>query len=334
MGYPRGGTSATGITTSMRHKILGACLDFNISNWLIGASLKLQKSATHAAHLSSYTTQSTFDLTKFPNEWIVDGGATAHFTGHITDYINYNTIDHKLVKGMNLFAVATGTVKMETLCIRKSDNAVQLTTITLHNVLHVPDLLKKGNHVTRLMSQRAAHKTHNQYLPVLIDAADFSVIGVGHFYIPMDQHIQHNLLTLHTKICSANIPTELAFTTISNVQTTTRALWHKRLGHISSARLNKMMTSATGIRFKERTTVNEHCESCALTKSVRIASANKTTNKNFLPFEKVGCDIWSHSTISVRGYYHILGFTCYTTGYLTFYLMKLKMNPQRCSTDT
>ena len=41
MGYPRGSTSATGITTSIRHKILGACLDFNISNWLIGASLKL-----------------------------------------------------------------------------------------------------------------------------------------------------------------------------------------------------------------------------------------------------------------------------------------------------
>jgi hypothetical protein len=286
--------------------------------------LKLQNSTVHAAHLSSYNTQPTFDLIKFPDEWIVDGGATSHFTGHIADYISYTAIDHKLVKGMNLLAVAIGTVKMETLCIRKSYNAMQTTTVTLHNVLHVPDLLKKGNHVTRLMSQRAAHKTHNQYRPVFIDAADFSVIDVGHFYIPMDQYVHHNLLTLHTKIHSTNIPTELAFMAISSTQTATRALWHKRLGHISPARLNKMTTSATGIKFKERTTVNEHCESCALTKSVRIASGNKTTNKNFLPFEKVGCDIWSHSTISVRGYYHILGFTCYTTGYLTFYLMKTK----------
>ncbi len=103
----------------------------------------------------------------------------------------------------------------------------------------------------------------------------------------MDKHIHHNLLTLHTKIRSANIPTELAFTTISNVQTATRALWHKCLGHISPARLNKMMTSATGIKFKERTAVNEHCESCALTKLVRIASGNKTTNKNFLPLRKL-----------------------------------------------
>ena len=186
MGYPRGSTSAIGITTSMRHKILGACLDFNISNWIIGASLKLRSSMAHAAHLSSYNTQPTFDLIKFPDEWIVDGGATAHFTGHIADYISYTAIDHKMVKGMNLPAVATSTVKMETLCIRKSDNATQTTTVTLHNILHVPDLLKKGNHVTRLMSQRAAHKTHNQYRPVFIDAAEFSVVDIGHFYIPMD----------------------------------------------------------------------------------------------------------------------------------------------------
>ena len=120
--YPRGSTSATGITASMRHKIFGACIDFNISNWLIGASLKMQQPTIHAAHLSSYTTQPTFDLTKFPNEWIVDGGATTHFTGHITDYVSHNVIDHKVVKGMNLLVVATRTVKLETLAIRKSDN--------------------------------------------------------------------------------------------------------------------------------------------------------------------------------------------------------------------
>ena len=95
MGYPRGSTSAIGITTSMRHKILGACLYFNILSWIIGASLKLQNSTVHAAHLSSYNTQPTFDLIKFPDEWIVDGGATTHFTGHIADYINYTIIDHK-----------------------------------------------------------------------------------------------------------------------------------------------------------------------------------------------------------------------------------------------
>ena len=137
---------------------------------------------------------------------------------------------------------------METMCIRKSDNATQTTTVTLHNVLHVPDLLKKGNHVARLMSQRAAHKTHNQYQPIFIDATDFSVIDVGHFYIPMDQHVHHNLLKLHTKNRPNNIPTESAFTAISNVPTTSRALWHKRLGHISPARLCPILPPFFGTR--------------------------------------------------------------------------------------
>ena len=59
-------------------------------------------------------------------------------------------------------------------------------------------------------------------------------------------------------------------------------------------------------------------------KSVRIASGNQSTNRDFLPFEKVGCDIWSHSTVSIRGFHHVIGFTCYKTGYLNLYLMRTK----------
>lgn len=120
-----------------------------------------------------------------------------------------------MVKGMNLLAVATRTIKMHTLSMRKSDNSPQITTITLHNVLYIPDLLKKGEHVTRLMSQRVAHKTHIKHRQIFIDAANFSIIEVGDSYIPMDQHTHHNLLTIHTRIHPADIPTELAFTTIS-----------------------------------------------------------------------------------------------------------------------
>ncbi len=96
----------------MRHNLLGVCLDFNISNWLIGSALELQQPTTYTTHMSSYTTQPTFDLAKFPNEWIADGGAPADFIGHINDYVSHNAINHKRVKGVNLLAVATGTVKL------------------------------------------------------------------------------------------------------------------------------------------------------------------------------------------------------------------------------
>ena len=79
----------------------------------------------------------------------------------------------------------------------------------------------------------------------------------------------------------------------------------------------------TGICLK-RPTSPTPCDSCAVTKSVRLLSGNSTTDRDFLPFEKVGCDIWSHSTPSIRGFYHLLGFTCYRTGHLNVYLMKTK----------
>ena len=67
-----------------------------------------------------------------------------------------------------------------------------------------------------------------------------------------------------------------------------------------------------------------HCEACAITKSTRLPSGNGSTSRDFDPFEKVGCDIWSHSTPSLRGFHHLLGFTCYSTGFLNVYLMRTK----------
>lgn len=43
-----------------------------------------------------------------------------------------------------------------------------------------------------------------------------------------------------------------------------------------------------------------------------------------MPFERVGCDIWCHSTASIRGFYYVIGITCYKTSYTLVYLMKTK----------
>ena len=67
-----------------------------------------------------------------------------------------------------------------------------------------------------------------------------------------------------------------------------------------------------------------HCPSCAVTKPALFASGNKTTSRDYLPFEKVGVVIWSHITLSVRRFLHLIGFTCYRTGYLVLYLMHTK----------
>ena len=124
MGYPRGATEAQGISPTMRHKILGACLDFNIASWLLRSSLRYTATAT-SSNLSIYSMTTKFDTTSFPDQWIVDGGATAHFTGHVTDFTTRQPITPRLVKGMNLFATATGKVKLEVPSTSKVDHTTK-----------------------------------------------------------------------------------------------------------------------------------------------------------------------------------------------------------------
>ena len=70
-------------------------------------------------------------------------------------------------------------------------------------MLFVPDMLQRGATVTRLLSQRASHRSHGTANPVFIDAAQFSVIDMGDFYIPLDQAAHPNLVTLHSFVNSA-----------------------------------------------------------------------------------------------------------------------------------
>ena len=51
MRYDVGSTAIEGISTTMRHKLLGACMDLNIAKWLIQASSQsVTIMVTPAAH--------------------------------------------------------------------------------------------------------------------------------------------------------------------------------------------------------------------------------------------------------------------------------------------
>jgi hypothetical protein len=226
---------------------------------------------------------------------------------------------------MNLYADGTGKAKITVLVQPRSSTQEIECVITLHNVLYVPDLVKNGARVTRLLSQRAAHTLDDGTKPVFISSAESSVIHFGDSFLQLDTEVNRNLLTMHSKITRGEQPSEVAMT--ATTSTTPKALpaplWHKRLGHISPDRLSRMHRLQLGINIKTVTSPAP-CEACAITKSIRLPSGNGSTSRDYEPFEKVGCDIWSHSTPSLRGFYHLLGFTCYKTGFLNVYLMKTK----------
>ena len=40
MGYDKGATKLQGVTDTMRHKILGACMDLNVATWIVRIALQ------------------------------------------------------------------------------------------------------------------------------------------------------------------------------------------------------------------------------------------------------------------------------------------------------
>ena len=67
-------------------------------------------------------------------------------------------------------------------------------------------MLQRGATVTRLLSQRASHRAQGPLSPTFIDAADYSVIDMGDYYIPFDLSAHPNLITLHTAIHHTDDP--------------------------------------------------------------------------------------------------------------------------------
>ncbi|MFN9944535.1 MAG: hypothetical protein ACK56I_34215, partial [bacterium] len=103
MGYKIGTTGAEGLPASLRHKLLGACMDQNVSIWLLKACKHRTHDTSHeaasASHLaghhrahSSCEVEAPWFSSGFLDDWIYDTGATAHFTGHRSDYWDYSAI--------------------------------------------------------------------------------------------------------------------------------------------------------------------------------------------------------------------------------------------------
>ncbi len=116
---------------------------------------------------------------------------------------------------MNLYAVGTGKVKITVLVQSNSSTQPTECVITLHNVLYVPDLIKNGVKVTRLLSQRAAHTLDNGTKPVFVSSAESSVIHFGDTFLQLDTEVNRNLLTMHNKITRSEQPSEIAMTAIT-----------------------------------------------------------------------------------------------------------------------
>ena len=88
MGYAAGSTATGGVTVTMRHKVLGACVDQNIAKWLLQSLLQPIAPQANLSQASMTYQVHSHNSKDFPDKWIVDGGATSHFIGHKSDFVS------------------------------------------------------------------------------------------------------------------------------------------------------------------------------------------------------------------------------------------------------
>jgi hypothetical protein len=74
------------------------------------------------------------------NVWVVDSGASAHFSAVREDFISLDLEDSGTVSGISVRVRGRGTCRLTLI-----DNTGRKCIVTLHKVLFVPDLAHKSN---------------------------------------------------------------------------------------------------------------------------------------------------------------------------------------------
>ena len=328
---PRGCTAAPGVSQSLRHTVTGNAVDHNIAGWLVSAMYRYSDAV--AAGKPPGTAMLTCE--SFPDDWVVDGGATRSCSSERGDFIDYKPVDI-FMRGLNLRAIGQGTV----VTLLPTSQGPQVAHI--RNVLHIPGLRATG--VLRLLSQRACQGKDTQDPPTFVFSQSGSSMQFHRFAVNLDHHHHPNLYTLHSRILSSTplltTPAPPASSTATILGPATAApsppvpfrrgapkplsarLWHLRAGHIAEHRLAKLAADSTGIAILPGPL--PFCSSCAVSKASRQPSGRGRTERTSAPFAHIGCDIWCNPTASIHNYYYVLGFTCYGTRWVCGYLMRTK----------
>ncbi|XP_018453440.1 uncharacterized protein LOC108824502 [Raphanus sativus] len=208
--------------------------------------------------------------------WIIDSGATTHVCYDLTLFSSVTTVAWvtvSLPNGTREPITHTGTVHL-------SDSLI------LHDVLHVPSFRFNLLSVSSLL-HRDHHSAHFFFDSCYIQAhTQDLMIGRG--------SLIRNLYILDTQLASSS--SSVSFCGSLKVD---GSLWHHRLGHPSSAKLQHL---SPHIHIDKSTHLESfHCPVCPLAKQKRLPFPSHN-NMSSAPFDLVHMDVWGPFAVeSVEG---------------------------------
>ncbi|KAK2451623.1 putative mitochondrial protein [Trifolium repens] len=215
--------------------------------------------------------------------WIIDSGATHHICNSIQWFHSFSEITPvsvKLPNGNSVIAKFSGVVKF-------SDD------FFLSNVLCIPTFSINLLSVSTLCHQSHYNLLFDASKCVIQALPNLKMIGLAEAFEGL------YYLKLHDKdVLVATVDSPASTTTTIPPQ----ALWHFRLGHLSTARLSALHSKFPYIDVDHKGI----CDVCHLARHKKLPFS-PSFNKASAPYELLHVDIWGPiGTLSIHGYSYFL----------------------------
>ena len=209
------------------------------------------------------------------HRWLIDSGATDHITSTSHSFTSTNNNPSippvVLPSGEKASIISVG-------------NASLNSSLSLNNVLYVPSFKVNLMSVSKLTQGLHCSISFFPNWCILQDLATRKTIGLG-----KQQGGLYYLVSLASDKPSLLPPS-------CNHAHASTHLWHSRLGHPSSSRLQFLAKNVLNFPFS-----NNACEVCPLAKQTRLPF-NLSSISSSKPFSLIHCDIWGpHKTASFLG---------------------------------
>ena len=213
-----------------------------------------------------------------PKEWWIDTGATRHICANRSMFSSYTTVggDEKLYMGNSSTSKVEGVGKI----------ALKMTsgkTVTLINVLHVPDVRK--NLVSGSLLSKNGFK--------LVFVSDKFVLSKNEMYVGKgylsDGLFKLNVMTVVTKDDLNKVASSYVLES-SNI-------WHARLGHVNYKSIKKLMNMGLLPKFD---CPSEKCQVCVESKFSKPPFYS-VDNRVSEPLDLIHTDICDMKSIPSRG---------------------------------
>ena len=199
-------------------------------------------------------------------DWIMDSGCTSHMCGSSDSFTTLTSINMPITTaGEDTFAKGIGTVKL------RCELPGETSTITLTNTLYVPSLPFNLISQTKLdakfyISTKDGYQVRSRETNELFMEARL----VGGLYV-----------------LNQVKPFDISLTAKDSIY-----LWHERLGHINTRRLQSMKSgSADGVKFPDSDVQDFNCDTCKLGKAHRAPIYNKEVSKCTIPGQRTHWDL-------------------------------------------